>query len=299
MAPNKVGYSQGGYSSTAADRIATPDKIKCVRCDKIKNSNAFAETRLKELKIRIANSKDGRFNAAVSKVIACNMCTGGQVVELHCSGCNKDKGLDKFSKVQRRTPDRAQLNTEPGQGSSDDDDSKGSGGDNDSGSDYDPDDDDDGATLAGTMAGTSLHGSSHFHSFANSSNGGVKLNASGSNGGASTSAASSGHPNVASPSRATSSTAGVPLRAGSSLKRPPTPPHLRKKPAGSTTSGTSKFAKIRSVPQKTVFDKAEREEEGQQEAQKKKEQGGGRKADPEEDGDLDDIVVEESEEESE
>lgn len=35
------------------------------------------------------------------------MCTGGQVVELHCCMCDKTKGLDKFSKAQRRNPDKA------------------------------------------------------------------------------------------------------------------------------------------------------------------------------------------------
>lgn len=48
-----------------------------------------------------------RFNAVNQAIISCIPCTGRQVTELHCYYCDMDKGLDKFSKAQRKTPDHA------------------------------------------------------------------------------------------------------------------------------------------------------------------------------------------------
>ena len=48
-----------------------------------------------------------RLNPTTSKVIVCGACTGRQVDELLCCMCDKWQGLRAFSKVQRRTPDKA------------------------------------------------------------------------------------------------------------------------------------------------------------------------------------------------
>lgn len=139
-------------------------RIKCCRCDKCKPPRCYSNKRLEELKVYIQGHPT--FNATISKYIPCAMCTSGQVTELECIGCDTWKGKDRFSKVQRRTPDRAvslplipsvmlevlltsvsqrcwrcmeqQLNTEPGGGDSDDD---GSSGGDSSGSNENSDSD--------------------------------------------------------------------------------------------------------------------------------------------------------------
>lgn len=85
--------------------IADRHRIKCVRCDKVKASTAFSKKQQSELKMKI--HKDGAFNAVAIKYIVCIGCTGGQVVELECRMCGITKGLDKFSKNQRRARDNA------------------------------------------------------------------------------------------------------------------------------------------------------------------------------------------------
>lgn len=47
------------------------------------------------------------FNPTKSAFICCMQCTTRQVVELNCHMCDKDKGIDKFFKAQRRNPDEA------------------------------------------------------------------------------------------------------------------------------------------------------------------------------------------------
>ena len=63
----------------------------------MKNPQAFANKRLEDLKLKI--SKDKSFNAERQGHIACAQCTGAQVTELFCNGCDKWKGLDSFAKA--------------------------------------------------------------------------------------------------------------------------------------------------------------------------------------------------------
>lgn len=46
-------------------------------------------------------------NALDDSTIRCRKCTGSQVHEMTCSICGEVKGLEGFSKAQRRTPDNA------------------------------------------------------------------------------------------------------------------------------------------------------------------------------------------------
>ena len=80
-------------------------RIKCNRCYKIKPLASFASNRINDVKEKV--TKEPRFNPIVTEYVPCTMCVGGQVTELECCMCKKWMGLDKFSKVQRRTPDRA------------------------------------------------------------------------------------------------------------------------------------------------------------------------------------------------
>lgn len=40
-------------------------------------------------------------------LIECRQCTGVQIHEMTCAVCEETKGLDGFSKAQRRNPDNA------------------------------------------------------------------------------------------------------------------------------------------------------------------------------------------------
>ncbi|TKA32906.1 hypothetical protein B0A50_01132 [Salinomyces thailandicus] len=185
MAPKmQVGFYGDGYSNAAVEKIPLPPKIKCVRCDKVKASTAFSKKQQSELKMKI--HKDGAFNAVAIKYIVCIGCTGGQVVELECRMCGITKGLDKFSKNQRRARDNAkcwkcmeeQVNAEPAEpGAYDSEDSEESeiSGNSDDDEDYD---DDDCGTLAGTFAGTSLGGAPSSTAFPSSVSGGVRVDPS-------------------------------------------------------------------------------------------------------------------------
>lgn len=163
-----------------------------------------------------------------------------------CIGCDKWKGLNSFSKAQRRTPDKAkwsvlsqandsdiadlshsmfswpcmqeQLNTEPG-ASSDDDDSAASNSDSDS--DY---------SITG---GTTLGGMS----------------------------------NLTISNAATSETGGVTLASPTASKASTsTPPHLRKvKASPSVNTGNSNFAKVRAVKRPVDMDAVRRERERERE----------------------------------
>lgn len=73
---------------------------------KVKIQDCFSSNRITELKQKIYKDGD-KFNAAKTAVIKCITCTGGNRVELECTGCDKWKGLDAFAKTQRRDPDNA------------------------------------------------------------------------------------------------------------------------------------------------------------------------------------------------
>ena len=65
----------------------------------MKNPQAFANKRLEDLKLHISKDKDKTFNAERQSLIACAQCTGAQVTELFCNGCDRWKGLDGFAKA--------------------------------------------------------------------------------------------------------------------------------------------------------------------------------------------------------
>lgn len=82
-------------------------RTRCNRCHKVKAISNFSNKQQLDLKHRIAGPHGEKAKSAVAEIITCRTCTGGPVNELTCSICGEVKGLDGFSKAQRRDPDRA------------------------------------------------------------------------------------------------------------------------------------------------------------------------------------------------
>lgn len=59
------------------------------------------------LRHRIAGPNGHKAKSAIAEIITCRTCIGGPINELTCSICGEVKGLDGFSKAQRKDPDEA------------------------------------------------------------------------------------------------------------------------------------------------------------------------------------------------
>ncbi|KAK4634117.1 hypothetical protein CLAFUW4_00582 [Fulvia fulva] len=208
------------------------------------------------------------FNPTKSAFICCMQCTTRQVVELNCHMCDKDKGIDKFFKAQRRNPDEAiciscqqdKDNYEPGAISSDE--SRGGGDDDeDSG-----DDRDDYSLMTDDMSSMSVSGNGTYPPARSSTTGGggvalrnntgsssamPSTGASASNIGSATSNATSrAAPSHASAARMTDRYGTAPTRAIPSVAG-----------ATSSTKGSGDWAKPKTVQRKVQYDVAQKERE--------------------------------------
>lgn len=67
----------------------------------------FSENNLKNLRNGIARGRVDPEYLDQEAWIKCTNCTGKQVIEMKCSQCLRVKGLDGFTKAQRRDPDNA------------------------------------------------------------------------------------------------------------------------------------------------------------------------------------------------
>ena len=76
--------------------------MRCSICKKIKATATYSKKQQLDLKNHVALGYDIDHSG-----IRCRKCTGSQVHEMTCSICNEVKGLEGFSKAQRRTPDKA------------------------------------------------------------------------------------------------------------------------------------------------------------------------------------------------
>ncbi|KAA6414773.1 MAG: hypothetical protein FRX48_01523 [Lasallia pustulata] len=121
MPPNSL--RAGGYSDATAkklEKIVLPDLIRCKECKKVKIPSSFSRKQLSDLRYRIFTF--GPINGTGPAYVKCRLCTGQQVNEMTCVVCDAVKGLDGFSKAQRRNPDKARclecvrdhLSVEPG-----------------------------------------------------------------------------------------------------------------------------------------------------------------------------------------
>lgn len=91
-----------------ADHLYTADlsryRIRCIQCSRLRSQAQFSETQLARLRWAIAHGT-ARNSAGTSLI--CRSCTGSQVTELTCCVCGDTKGLNAFTKAQRRDPDHA------------------------------------------------------------------------------------------------------------------------------------------------------------------------------------------------
>lgn len=80
-------------------------RIRCKQCKKYKIQGGYSKKQLSELQKRVA--RFGKLDSSTGAYIRCRQCVGQQVEELTCCICDEVKGLNGFSKVQRRSPDNA------------------------------------------------------------------------------------------------------------------------------------------------------------------------------------------------
>ncbi|MCJ1346828.1 hypothetical protein MMC31_005046 [Peltigera leucophlebia] len=105
MAPKARSAFAGGWSeakAAAVNKVQLPAKIRCSICKKHKNADLYSKKQLLDLRHHIHLGFDMK-----NSPIRCRTCTACQTHEMTCCICNEVKGLDAFSKAQRRTPDRA------------------------------------------------------------------------------------------------------------------------------------------------------------------------------------------------
>lgn len=73
-------------------------------CKKVKKQNHYSKRQLNDLAYKVSQNGKMPFH---NGNIKCRICTGAQVTELECCMCEEVKGLDAFSRAQRRDPDNA------------------------------------------------------------------------------------------------------------------------------------------------------------------------------------------------
>ncbi|KAI4240707.1 MAG: hypothetical protein L6R40_004952 [Gallowayella cf. fulva] len=98
------------YCTLAAlllDSGLLPVRTRCKACKKIKTINHYSNKQQAELRHRIAGPHGEKASSATAQIITCRACTGGQNHEMTCIICGEPKGLEAFSKAQRKDPDNA------------------------------------------------------------------------------------------------------------------------------------------------------------------------------------------------
>ena len=81
-------------------------RTRCCECKKLKSINGFSKRQQNEFRHGIARGQVDVDDLSLSW-IKCFQCTGAQTHELECCMCGTIKGLDGFTKAQRRNPDSA------------------------------------------------------------------------------------------------------------------------------------------------------------------------------------------------
>ncbi|KAI9764400.1 MAG: hypothetical protein M1835_007587 [Candelina submexicana] len=105
--PTKSPFA-GGWTAEKAKKLESipiPSKIKCLGCKRIRVQSAYSKKQLRDLRDIIYSN--GKIDCNTGAYIKCRQCTGQQVNEMTCCVCDEVKGLNGFSKAQRRDPDKA------------------------------------------------------------------------------------------------------------------------------------------------------------------------------------------------
>ncbi|TID24004.1 putative dna repair protein rad7 [Venturia nashicola] len=106
-----TGYNinTGGYGTLTNNQlknIALPDKLRCKRCNRWKQTDAdgkenFSKKQLAAVRETIYYSGRGKQTPIE---IVCSTCSPSQNNELHCVDCDTTKGLESFALAQRKNP---------------------------------------------------------------------------------------------------------------------------------------------------------------------------------------------------
>lgn len=88
-------------TSSRLRRVTLPAKLRCNMCLKNFNQASFSQKQLTDVRWQV--SRTGKITTNPK----CSKCTGSQPVEIECVMCHKTKGLEEYSKTQRRRPDDA------------------------------------------------------------------------------------------------------------------------------------------------------------------------------------------------
>jgi len=108
MAPKKSGswqlgnYQSGSTEGSKLNDVELPARIKCATCRK-----NFLQARYSNRQLALYQGDIKRNGIALAKNPSCRDCSSGQRTELTCSWCDVTKGLEAFSKAQRRNADKA------------------------------------------------------------------------------------------------------------------------------------------------------------------------------------------------
>lgn len=97
------GYNEDKKATLEATKL--PEKLRCKICKKLKVLDGYSKNQLLDFKHRLAANP--RLANPTAAHVRCRQCTPGQVHELECSQCGAMKGLNGFTKAQRRDPDNA------------------------------------------------------------------------------------------------------------------------------------------------------------------------------------------------
>ena len=76
-------------------------------CERLKAISAFSNKETDKLRSGLATGRILGIEEAKGINIKCRECNTGQVTEIECTSCGVVKGLDGFSKAQRRNNETA------------------------------------------------------------------------------------------------------------------------------------------------------------------------------------------------
>ncbi|KAL8834676.1 MAG: hypothetical protein Q9176_007361 [Flavoplaca citrina] len=80
---------------------------RCKVCHKIQAIGNFSNKQQLHLKQKLAGQHGDKLRSPIAETIVCKKCTPGPNFEMICCICNIPKGLEAFSKAQRKDPDNA------------------------------------------------------------------------------------------------------------------------------------------------------------------------------------------------
>ena len=84
-----------------------PPKTRCTVCQKLQAIASYSKKQQDRLRSGLASGRVRSTEEAAGEWIVCENCTDRSRSELKCSLCYTVKGLDGFSKAQRRNNDNA------------------------------------------------------------------------------------------------------------------------------------------------------------------------------------------------